>query len=296
MEVRLARKTDRAAIHSLWKNTFGDAASFIEDSLDVFAEKEHVYVAAEDDIVLSQLLAVPCKIGADKGIYLYALATAPQARNKGAMTKLMRYAELEEFKNGSVFSVLIPATPSLFNYYKARGYTVTASLYWQATLLQRSIVTENKAVVSQIVPKLLQSLREKFCRCLCVSFKQEAFCFVTEDLKKEQFFILYAQNGYAVAKKNEGYIFVPEIFVQKGFETQFIDSMVEALGEGKYVVSSQSSVFSFISNTNHPTPFALLKPFTPKYSAAFNTFYLRFGFEDMQFTADSVYANAWIES
>lgn len=84
------------------------------------------YCAIEKDIVAAALYLVPCTMAAKEGLikghYLYAAATLPQFRGKGIMHALIKYALEEAKKQGDVFSALLPANGSLYDFYKEQGY------------------------------------------------------------------------------------------------------------------------------------------------------------------------------
>lgn len=120
---RTARDSDTAALLSLWNRVFGDDETVAAGGLNQFAGTGNVFVADDNGTPVAMLLAVPCHIGSQRGIYLYALATEPDYRGNGIMSQLMAAAEQHKIHEGAQFSVLIPAEIPLFAYYKKRGYS-----------------------------------------------------------------------------------------------------------------------------------------------------------------------------
>lgn len=278
MDIRVAAELDRAALHQLWQDTFGDDSTFIDASLDVYAGKGHIYVAHEGEALLSQLLAVPCKIGSFNGVYLYALATTISARGKGIMTKLMKYAEDAEAKQGAVFACLIPANAPLFDYYKTRGYTVTSKLFWQ-NILVKNEKTKNEAL-STDVPNagLLIDLRQNYATRPYVDFEPERLQIITKDLAQEGFRVFYASCGYALAKKQEDFVLIPEFFVQNGFDEFFYCAIASALNTTNLLISTTKPLDNVLQISGIQKPFALFKSLSD-YFVLDTPPYMRFGFE-----------------
>lgn len=55
--------------------------------------------------------------------YIFAAATLPQYRGRGYMAALMAAAALTGANRGDRYSILLPATPSLYGFYGKSGYT-----------------------------------------------------------------------------------------------------------------------------------------------------------------------------
>jgi GNAT superfamily N-acetyltransferase len=93
--------------------------------------------------------------------YLYAAATLPEYQNHGIMRQLMYAVEQDGIENGCEYTVLLPATQSLYKYYAANGFETAFNVkkaevtrkellnlaYGSFTLLQKS---QNNKTAAQL--------------------------------------------------------------------------------------------------------------------------------------------------
>jgi hypothetical protein len=96
-----------------------------------------------------------------KAQYLYAAATLPEFRGHGIMRQLMQAAEQDGIENGCEYTVLLPATQSLYKYYSDNGFETAFNVkkaqvtrkellnlaYGSFTLLQKS---QNNKTAAQL--------------------------------------------------------------------------------------------------------------------------------------------------
>ena len=118
---------------SLWKDCFGDDDAFIHRYLDYAMANSYFYFSEKNKDLVSFLSLIPIsldtKSGPLNGFYLYGVATSPEYRGQGEGKKLLSDA-LSVLQYD--FVVTIPASESLFTYYRKQGFT---------NVLKRGIVT-----------------------------------------------------------------------------------------------------------------------------------------------------------
>lgn len=123
--------TEKAEMKALWKRIFGDPDAYIGLVFNSYYGKGYHAVRYENDRLVAALLGVPYMFlnpSADnydrtvRGLYLCGLATDPEHRGRGIMTDLMNEINNRAEKDGFAFTFLIPASESLFRYYKIHGY------------------------------------------------------------------------------------------------------------------------------------------------------------------------------
>lgn len=114
----------------LWKETFHDSKEYVELVFDsYFSESFTPNIYAGENLVAA-MLAVPYKMscassnpsGSLKALYLCGLATVPQCRCQGLMTKLIEEIDQVATRENYDLLFLIPADEHLRNYYKKFGF------------------------------------------------------------------------------------------------------------------------------------------------------------------------------
>lgn len=121
-------------IMKLWKDTFHDTDEYIKLVFDNYFNPELVEYKVENGEVLAAMLGVPYyfdmkpekvnnqETGKLKGLYLCGLATKPECRKRGYMSRMIEDINQRAFKLEFDFSFLIPADGGLKKYYSDRGY------------------------------------------------------------------------------------------------------------------------------------------------------------------------------
>lgn len=118
-----AAEKDSGSLIKIWHICFDDDVSIIQDFLsrgfDSFVAEIEGKAVAALHLINTQMAYNGNTID---GVYLYAAATLPKYRGIGIMGGLIDYANQEAKREGASFCALMPADPSLFNYYRKFGY------------------------------------------------------------------------------------------------------------------------------------------------------------------------------
>jgi GNAT superfamily N-acetyltransferase len=134
--IRLAAESDICAIREIWRNIFTPD----EDYLDVIFNNLYPlldgFVYTNDEKILSVAFAIPITliqrdvkyISAHKAIsyngrYLYGVATIEEARGRGLSRVLVKHIKDYYKSAGEDFIITRPAEESLFQFYKAQGFS-----------------------------------------------------------------------------------------------------------------------------------------------------------------------------
>lgn len=128
MIIENAKKEDVCVLKQIWKDIFKDDDSYI----DLFFEKKmnlkYTFVAREDEEILSTAYLINSPIVKDDSkiipaFYMCGISTSQQARGKGYARKVIDHS-FEFAKNeGAELCYLVPASLSLFDFYKKSGMT-----------------------------------------------------------------------------------------------------------------------------------------------------------------------------
>ena len=130
--IRFASGGDHPRLKKLWGDIFGDSPETVEAYfLNRHLDGNMLVEILGNDIagMLSMLplrLLSPGRSFAAR--YIYAVATDPKYRNQGVSTRLLDYAHTFMQARGEAAAILVPASPSLFDFYGRRGYKTAFSL------------------------------------------------------------------------------------------------------------------------------------------------------------------------
>jgi ribosomal protein S18 acetylase RimI-like enzyme len=146
---RRSKSEDLPALQALWQEVFGDPPAFTGRFYETFGADAAI-VAEEDEKVVAMIHPLPVALAQNGtysfGVYIYALATAPDYRGRGIASCLLTEAETAPLASAALaweteltnragntpaFSLLIPGEESLFAYYRARGYERDAKVVSQ---------------------------------------------------------------------------------------------------------------------------------------------------------------------
>lgn len=219
---RLMQPRDWPALLALWESTFRDAPRYASNCIDIFAGTENVLVAQNPEgLAIAMLLAVPCGIGAHRGVYLYALATRPDCRGRGVMAALMEESDSLASMRGAAFSVLIPATEKLYGYYRRHGYDET--LYLRHLALD-GVMSGGAADVKTEIPhaEKIVALRQRWMPYPTVAFSGPGAVLVASDLAETPAFVAEGEKGYALYCAVNGALLVAELAAESDAAAQDI--------------------------------------------------------------------------
>lgn len=110
----------------LWKSAFGDTDRYIRLFFQYQYRPQDTLADVEDEQVRSMLFFPRYRFRVDaketSAGYICGAATYPEHRSKGLMSALIARAHCEMQRRGDEYSVLIPASKSLYAYYERFGY------------------------------------------------------------------------------------------------------------------------------------------------------------------------------
>lgn len=117
-----ADKNYISQLKNLWLECFDDT----EQAVDLFFNENwcqmRAFCAKDNDKVVSALYLIDTALNGHKAHYLCGASTKSDYRKKGIMAKLIDFALEAAKHDGDIFSVLMPANLSLYNYYAKLGY------------------------------------------------------------------------------------------------------------------------------------------------------------------------------
>ena len=160
----------KSKLSRLWKDTFHDSDSYVSLVFNNCFDPDFVEYEEENGEIVAGLLGVPYEFGNSdrklKGLYLCGLATKPQFRSRGIMTRLLSCINEKAREAGFAFTFLIPSDQGLRKYYRDREYVNAfyrvvdnyTSLH-DFDLEYQSILMEQKEKVAVLKKRYFDSLK-----------------------------------------------------------------------------------------------------------------------------------------
>lgn len=116
----------RKKMMGLWKGVFHESDAYISLIFDTYFDSSLVEYEMQGEEMVASLFGVPYSFGNSersiKGLYLCGLATHPQYRSRGIMTRLLARINDKARAAGYAFTFLLPATDGLRKFYEDRDY------------------------------------------------------------------------------------------------------------------------------------------------------------------------------
>ena len=120
--IEFATISDKKELSALWQMTFLEDTQVIENFFqNVFPTVVTPIIRVDGEFV-SSLFLLPCKIGKHNGKCVYCAMTKYAYRGKGYMKQLLDFSYDYCKENNLDFLFLVPAEPSLFDYYAKCGF------------------------------------------------------------------------------------------------------------------------------------------------------------------------------
>ena len=112
------QKQDIPKLKAMWKEIFDDSKNLIDKFFDMLFEPQNTLVWLEKDAIVSMLYMILF----EQGVYLYALGTKYEYRNRGIMSQLINYACDLQKNTGTKGLFLVPSDIYMDKYYERFGF------------------------------------------------------------------------------------------------------------------------------------------------------------------------------
>lgn len=288
--IRFANENDLNDIKSLWKECFGDSEEYIQFFFSNHNVEKETLIYTIESKVVGMLNLLPATIKMADGYkpirYVYAVGTLKNYRGRGIARDLLNYANQELSKIG-VTTVLVPASQTLFDYYKKQGYqTIFYMSEKQQDLSENSSLVSASSIkdvaidaeirIETITPNEYKQLRDEHFETLgYVSWGIESIEYAIKENKllggetkkvlinaKPYIVMYYVDEDSVIIKEST----IPELYVPYVFQTMLqnktysqikIRSSKEVLSEGMLrpfgmiynnMVDSQTKHFTELSH------------------------------------------------
>lgn len=116
----------RKQLEELWSICFGESGRPVSYYFNNRFQPENCLLYKVNDEIAAMVHLLPAHLAVNRRAvrahYIYAAATLPKFRSNGCMAALLKCAAYVGEKRGDRYSVLLPASDSLYGYYGRFGY------------------------------------------------------------------------------------------------------------------------------------------------------------------------------
>lgn len=205
--IRHAYPEDREAIFNIWRACFGDKKEYIDFFLDNSFDPDRCLVWDDNGHAVAMLHLRTADYASDNAklngrpvMYIYAAATLPEYQRRGIMAKLIAAANDEAAAQGCIFTFLLPAKDSLYQYYAKLGYITAFSI--KRALLSKNELSKFKS--KQINPDnigALEKRREHFLPS--IQWRKQELSYALKEWSFVGGETVHFRGGYVMARKKD---------------------------------------------------------------------------------------------
>ncbi len=116
------------ALRALFADSFGESEEFLDLFFETAFAPSRSRITTEDGRLLASLFWFDCELRGRKIAYIYGVSTAREYRGKGICSALMTDTHTHLMSLGYAAAILVPAEPSLFDFYARLGYKTASGL------------------------------------------------------------------------------------------------------------------------------------------------------------------------
>ncbi len=266
IEIRPARENEIEEQKRIWRAGFGDPPSYIDLFYSNRYRKEETLLLLKNKIIAAMLTLWPVTLVTPGNRYpatmLYAIVRHPRYRQQGLAAKLLKY--VHDCLKESVYTILVPATPPLFNYYHEQGYRV--GFYLREVSLSRQQILENPAGragdIYPVAPEDYNKRRENFLAGKSfVSYRDEDILYqktVSRHFNGDIYGIdIDGCCGCAAIERDAGKALVKELLCPDSLMPAAVQSIAQLLQVNRYII--RTPAFSGEILQGSVSPFGMIR-------------------------------------
>lgn len=176
-----AQGFETAKLKALWIECFDEKPEAVDLIFDKHFNNFVAYIAKDNSKIVSALYLIKCKLNGKNAHYLCGAGTSTQYRGKRIMGRLIEFALNDAKNDGDVYSVLMPASDSLYRFYTKFGYAKNCN-----------------AKIVKLSRNELESISVKGEKADCSIEKMQTVCFKNNFLCQSEKFFDFAKAYYEI--------------------------------------------------------------------------------------------------
>lgn len=234
---------DVPQLKELYLSCFNESEDAAEYMFENMLTANNAYAVKVEQEIAAALYLLPCGVFCGsrtaKASYLMGAGTKFKYRNKGIMSRLIKYALDCASKNGDEFSVLEPAGESLYSYYTRFGYkkAYTSSVF-DYSLSEKDKKAYDSIHLTKSSFDIWSHLRFNICKSIrgSVHWPDAHLIYCSEINKIYGGGILGFDYGYALYTRDGNGFFVDELMCLPEYLNAFLRTLAISLGTERLTV------------------------------------------------------------
>ncbi|MDP4120494.1 MAG: GNAT family N-acetyltransferase [Bacillota bacterium] len=265
IEFDISTNEQRNELSEIYKFCFHEGSAQTDFFFDNHWNEQNGIIAKSGSEIVAALYLLSTRILTPSGItnahYLYGAATKPQYRNRGIMQNLIDFANRTAHKGNQQYSILLPASDSLYNFYMRCGYRPLYKIreVKLSAFELKEFATPSEKKSSFNIANCI-NIRNQFCskHLGSVLWNKDDFSYAVGINKLYGGEIIVSENGYALCSKvYEDKLTVTEIISD---EDSFSDIAHQLLQTGANNFVFRLPVWSnLLYNKGKEIPFGMIR-------------------------------------
>ena len=270
-----------AQLKEIYQLSFGDSEDYTNLFFQTLFSLQNCLVDIEDGRPVSMMLSIPVQLTKGDGNmvdarYYYAVATHPDYRGQGIVTKLMEYADGLARQQGAEAVVLRPGSKRLFHFYAERGYQVGFSIR-EAKITRLEVQRARSCTLYELPCADFKRIRSNWS-----SMRPMHFLWREQELETV-YQLLYAAGEeilslerkefsaqYVVCLPREQDVLIREMMVAPEYQAEMVRSVLDRYERDQCVVWLPTPSFLF-AGKGKVTKFGMIKFLRGQHPAWMNT-------------------------
>lgn len=205
---------------------FGDPADYTRDMF-LRGGTENLFLEVDGEDVAAMAFMLPFTLGNKKGHYIYGACTSENRRGQGRMTSLLNETDVRGKARGDEFSFLVPASVSLFEFYRQRGYNKP----FYCASEKMSVCGNELAELTELSEREFISKRtELLCRENAMCHGLNAIKMAYYDVMSSSGRVLSDGRNMAVCYPENSGLFIKELIAVDNEKEAIINSILKMYG------------------------------------------------------------------
>ena len=242
--IDFAKKGNEERLISIWQKSFGDSREYVDFFFQNHYSSEDTLVCYYDGQETAELFLIDTQLKIKNKLYgaqyVYAACTLPEFRGRGFMKELICSAVKLGRKRNKYFTVLVPGSESLFDYYSKLGfskYFKNKTIVFSKDDLKH--LADSDSVSVNLKVNEIAAVRSGVFDCNAIVWNENAVDYAAKECLLTDGKVLLFENsagqkGYAFCRVNENEVVIYELGAKRSLFGAAANEILKCFDCGTY--------------------------------------------------------------